>query len=85
MVHVYSAYVANDVDAYVAESTSTVYGGAVTMNRKAVYKDHSIASYNYQGITDAKKVEFIYTTHTDSCLNGKEYKMVIILTPNIIK
>jgi hypothetical protein len=80
----YQSSVPHDVDAYVAESTSPVYGGAVIMNGKAIYKDTSIASYNYHGIIDAKKVEFIYTTHTDSCLHGKKYKMVIILTPNII-
>jgi hypothetical protein len=80
----YHSSVPNDVNAYVTESTSAVYGGAVTMNGKAVYKDPSIASYNYHGITDAKKVEFIYTTHHDSCLHGEVYKMVIILTPDII-
>ncbi|MDR2027031.1 MAG: hypothetical protein LBQ01_05650, partial [Prevotellaceae bacterium] len=71
----------NDVDSYVTESTTPVYGGAVVMNGKDIYQDPSIAFYG----VDTKKVEFIYKTHNDSCLHGKEYKMVIILTPDIIK
>jgi hypothetical protein len=74
----------NDVDDYVTVSQSTEYGGAVIMDGKAIYEDPTIGSYPYHSMTDAKKVEFTYTPATGSCLAGKTYKVVIILTQNIV-
>jgi hypothetical protein len=72
----YFSQTTGDVDAYVKKSTT--YGGAVTMNGKAIYES-AIGYYTYHGMTDAKKVEFIYTPAIGSCLKGKTFKVVIIL------
>jgi hypothetical protein len=74
-----------DVDAYVTESTSETYGGAVIMNGKAIYESGAIPPYSYHGIDDARKVDFTYTAGSNSCLHGEEYKIVIILTPDMTK
>jgi hypothetical protein len=73
-----------NIDAYVTKSpTSSPYAGAVVMNGKAIYNDSAIAAYPYHGISSAKQVVFIYTPQ-DACLQGKSFKIVIVLTPNII-
>jgi hypothetical protein len=74
----YFSQTTGDVDAYVKKSTSSTYGGAVIMNGKAIYES-AIGYYAYHGMTDAKKVEFICTPATGSCLDGKTFKTVIIL------
>jgi hypothetical protein len=67
-----------NIDAYVVESTSPTYAGAVTMNGKAIYESLAVSP------DDVITVEFTYKTDDNSCLHGKEYKMVIILTPDIV-
>jgi hypothetical protein len=64
-------------------STSTTYGGAVVLNGKALYGslDSVIAPITYNG-GKAKKAVFTYTSATDSCLGGKSYSIIIILTGN---
>jgi hypothetical protein len=49
------------------------------MNGKALYENAAIGYYPYHGMTDAKKVEFTYTPASGSCLDGKTFKVVIIL------
>jgi hypothetical protein len=66
-----------DVNKYVTMSKSSAYYGAVVMNGKGIY-DSSTISY-IQGTTN-KKVVFTYTPTNDSCLRGKSYTIVIILT-----
>jgi hypothetical protein len=73
-----------DVSTYVTESASATYSGAVVMNGKGIYDDGSIAYYEYHGINNAKKVVFTYLTDDNSCLHSKEYKIVIILTPDMM-
>jgi hypothetical protein len=71
-----------DVDNYVTESHSSVYYGAVIMNGKRIYNDSSI---DYISGTNNKKVVFTYKPKPDNCLTGsclcgKSYTIVIILT-----
>jgi hypothetical protein len=68
-----------EVAQYVAESASPVHDGAVVMNGKSVYEDASIPFISYRG-TQAKTVRFTYATDSNSCLKGKTYPMVIVLT-----
>ena len=77
----YFSQTPGDVNAYVNKSTSSTYNGAVIMNGKAIYES-SIAYYPYRDMPDAKKVEFTYTPANGSCLQGKTYKIVIILLAN---
>jgi hypothetical protein len=70
---------------YVTESASVTYGGAVVMNGKGIYENVSVDDYEYHGIPNTKRVVFTYTAASNSCLHGKEYKIVIILTPDITK
>jgi hypothetical protein len=67
---------------YVTESAA--HGGAVIMNGKEIYTDPSINYYSWHGITAAKRVTFTYTPADNSCLDGKTYRMVIILTPDMM-
>jgi hypothetical protein len=54
----------------------------VIMNGKDIYKDDNI-DHTYSGENKVKKVEFIYTPETGSCLDVETYKIMIILTPKI--
>jgi hypothetical protein len=74
-----------DVAPYTFKSTSSTYGGAIVMNGRAVYEDSSIQDFSYHG-TNAKWVTVTYTPASDanSCLAGKSYSVVIILTQDII-
>jgi hypothetical protein len=71
----------HDIDAYVQQSTTATYGGAVVMNGKGIYELGSLTTYH--GVA-AKIVKFTCKTHVNSCLHGREYNMVIVLTENII-
>jgi hypothetical protein len=79
----YLSHSPNDIKTYVTESHSSTYGGAVVLNGKALYGslDSVIAPITYNG-GKAKKAVFTYTPATDSCLGGKAYQIVIILTGN---
>jgi hypothetical protein len=72
------------IDAYVTRSTSPTYNGAVVMNGKGIYEDSSINPDPWHGIPTAKRVVFTYTPDNNSCLAGKTYKIVIILTPDMM-
>jgi hypothetical protein len=80
----YLSHAANDINAYVTESHSTTYGGAVVLNGKALFLDSGITAITYHGV-NAKKAVFTYTPATGSCLEGKPYQIVIILTPDLTK
>jgi hypothetical protein len=80
----YYSWTADDVNAYVTESHSSKYSGAVVMNGKKIYNSNSIGSYTYHGIS-TKKVVFTYKALNASCLKGKSYTIVIILTSNLLE
>jgi hypothetical protein len=72
------------IDAYITRSTSPTYNGAVVMNGKGIYGNNAAeTAYTWQG-TSTHKVEFTYTPDSGSCLAGKTYKIVIILTPDMM-
>jgi hypothetical protein len=73
----YKSETTGDVNNYVTVSTSSTYYGAVVMNGKAIYDDTTIAKIPG---TNNKKVVFTYTSKSGSCLSGKSYTVVIILT-----
>jgi hypothetical protein len=52
------------------------------MNGKGVYEDDDISYTLYHGVT-AKTVKFIYKTDGNSCLSGKSYSVVIVLTSDL--
>jgi hypothetical protein len=79
----YLSHSANDIKDYVTESHSSTYDGAVVLNGKALYGS-SITAITYHGIS-AKKAVFTYKPENGSCLSGKSYKIVIILTPDLTK
>jgi hypothetical protein len=80
----YFSQTAGDVDAYVMESTSGKFKGAVTMNGKDIYEDDDISAISYHGV-NAKTVKFTYTTAANGCLKGKSYSVVIVLTEDIMR
>jgi hypothetical protein len=64
------------IGAHVAESA-----GAVVMNGKAIYHDNSIPYYNnYHGLNNVKIVKITYESDDNTCLEGKEFAKVIVLT-----
>jgi hypothetical protein len=74
------------IDAYVKESTSSsLHKGAIVMNGKAIYEDGTISSNSYHGLNNVKIVKFIYKTDDDTCLQGKTYSVVIVLTEDIMR
>jgi hypothetical protein len=60
-----------NIDAYVTESQSSTFSGAMIMNGKAIFEN-----------TSARKILVKYKSNDDSCLEGEEYKMKIVLTGN---
>jgi hypothetical protein len=72
--------------AYITESTSPTYSGAVVMNGKGIYENDvsSIPFITYHGVK-AKAVKFTYTTDIDGCLKGREYSIVVVLTEDMMK
>jgi hypothetical protein len=79
----YFSHSIGDINAYVKVSTSTTYDGAVVLNGKALYgsPDAVIAPITYNGVK-AKKAVFTYKSENDSCLGGKSYSIVVVLTGN---
>jgi hypothetical protein len=74
----YYSLTPDDIDAYVTESHSSAYRGAVVLNGKALYES-AIPTIKYHGI-DVKKAVFTYTPENGNCLAGKSYTIVVILT-----
>jgi hypothetical protein len=69
---------------YVSEPASTSpYGGAVVMNGRAIYES-SLPTDSYHGLNNVKTVTFTYKADAASCLHDKEYRVVIVLTEDII-
>jgi hypothetical protein len=58
-----------NIDAYVAESQSPTYNGAVIMNGKAIYEN-----------TAARKIMVTYTPSAGSCVAGRSFTTKIVLT-----
>jgi hypothetical protein len=70
-----------EADNYIKQSTSSLYDGALVMDGKSFYESGPHSTYH--GVA-AKTVKFTYKTDNNSCLHGKEYDMVIVLTENIL-
>jgi hypothetical protein len=77
----YYSHSAGDINAYVKESHSSTYNGAVVLNGKALYES-SITSVKYHGM-DVKRAVFTYKTADNSCLKGVSYTIFVILTPDL--
>ncbi|MDR2287386.1 MAG: hypothetical protein LBE04_07940, partial [Prevotellaceae bacterium] len=73
-----------EMEDYISKSTSPIHSGAVVMNGKGIYEDNSILLSSYHGV-NAKTVKFTYTTDNSSCLKGKSYSVVIVLTEDITR
>jgi hypothetical protein len=75
----------SDIEDYITESKSPAspYFGAVVMNGKGIYEEDDILPASYRGVSDVKIVKFIYTADSGSCLKGKQYEIVIVLTKDI--
>jgi hypothetical protein len=71
---------ADNIKSYIKQSAT--YGGAITMDGTGIYADTSIPFSDYHGVGNVKKIEFTYEDSA-GCLQGKTYKIVIVLTPNI--
>jgi hypothetical protein len=71
------------IDAYVSKSTApSIHAGAVVMNGKAIYEDGSIPYNSYHGLNNVKIVKITYKADDDTCLEGREFTRVIVLTGN---
>jgi hypothetical protein len=79
----YYSLTPDDINAFVTVSYSTTYGGAVVLNGKKLYKS-AVPTVKYHGI-DVKRAVFTYTPEIGSCLDGKSYTIVIILTSNLLE
>jgi hypothetical protein len=73
------------INSYITVSTSSSHAGAIVMNGKAIYQNVSSLTGNYHNLTNVKIVKFTYKTDEDSCLKGKSYDMVIVLTKNVMQ
>ncbi|MDR2382553.1 MAG: hypothetical protein LBD76_01550 [Prevotellaceae bacterium] len=64
--------------------SSSPYAGALIFNGKAAYEYGTLPTITYHGEA-ARQIEFYYTIPAGNCLGNKVYKIVIVLTPNIVK
>jgi hypothetical protein len=72
-------------DGYIHQSpSSSPYAGALVFNGKSAYEDGILPAITYHG-EPSRKIEFYYTVSADNCLGYKEYKVVIVLTPDIMQ
>jgi hypothetical protein len=55
------------------------------MNGKGIYENVSSLNGNYHGLNNVKIINFVYKTNINSCLKEKEYKIVIVLTEDIMR
>jgi hypothetical protein len=60
------------------------YTGAKIFNGKAAYLDSAIPTKPYHGVAGAKQIEFNYTAMS-GCLQGKTYRIIIALTPDMLE
>jgi hypothetical protein len=65
-----------DISPYIMESAT--FGGAQTMNGKGIYDDNTVPTFAWNGTT-AKKIAVTYTPSNTSCLNGKMYRIIIVI------
>ena len=57
--------------------------GSLILDGKRAYEhDGLLETISYHGTT-AKYIEFEYITGNDSCLKGKSYKIIVVLTPTL--
>jgi hypothetical protein len=68
---------------HVTELLAAPYTGATIFNGKTAYQDTGIPTVLYHGVS-SKTIVFKYRAALSGCLAGKEYTVVIVLTPNII-
>jgi hypothetical protein len=77
---------ANGTFVYPAEVSSFVKcssGGATIMDGRKIYEDNNISDFTYHNHT-AKAIEVTYHSGLDSCLQGRIFTIVIVLTQDII-
>jgi hypothetical protein len=70
---------------YISQSpSSSRHAGALVFNGKAAWIDGVLPAITYHDAA-SNAIEIYYTVPAGNCLGGKEYKVVIVLTPNIVK
>jgi hypothetical protein len=72
-----------DTHYHIRTITTAPFSGAVIFNGKTAYEDSSIPFSLSYHVPSSKVIEFKYTSNPTSCLAGKEYTIVIVLTPDI--
>jgi hypothetical protein len=72
------------LDSHITEILVAPYTGALVFNGKAAYQDAGISYDTGYHVPLSKSIVFKYTPNSASCLAGKEYTVVIVLTPNIV-
>jgi hypothetical protein len=77
----YTAPVLSDTYARLSPADSPFAGAFVFYGKKAYLDEVLLPTIPYHGIP-AHMVDFYYSTPDDSCMGGKVYKTVIVLTPS---
>jgi hypothetical protein len=72
------------INSYVSTLLVAPYTGATIFNGKAAYLDTGILYDGSYHIANSKSIVFKYKADSSGCLAGKEYTIVIVLTPDII-
>jgi hypothetical protein len=71
------------LNTHVYEIFAAPYTGAKIFNGKTAYQDTGIPFGSYH-VPLSKTIVFKYKAALSGCLSGKEYTIVIVLTPNIV-
>jgi hypothetical protein len=68
---------------HVSTLSAAPYTGATIFDGRAAYLN-SVIPYSSYHVPLSKTIVFKYKSASSSCLGGKEYTVVIVLTPNIV-
>jgi hypothetical protein len=79
----YPAALVTAINSHVTAIPDPPYTGATIFNGKTAYQDAAIPTVLYHGVS-SKTIVFKYRAALSGCLAGKEYTVVIVLTPNIV-
>lgn len=73
------------LDPYIRRITSGNHAGAFIFNGRSAYLDTGLLpEINYHGEM-TKQVTFRYASSASGCLKGREFRIVVVLTPDITK
>jgi hypothetical protein len=73
------------LDPYIRKITSGDHAGTVIFNGRSAYLEPGLLpEINYHGEL-TKQVTFRYVSSISGCLKGREFKIVVVLTPDITK